>query len=263
MTLFAPKVGMMQLVRIFTVTLCVVLLSSCSRQTLNPDENTSNASSVATQQVRRANSCSAFENRVWAQTVYDDDRNDNGQLDPDGDGLACEELPLGLAPALWADRIPESAVPVEFVSVTDGDTIVVAIDGRREPVRLVGIDAEEAGGPYRDVECFGPEASAFLKERLAPGDRLAIEKDQEERDRYGRLLRWVWLVRGDGEVYLLNEALVRAGYAERYRNTPNRRYQGQIIDAAAFAQRYAFGLWGACDESRLSLISADPAISPM
>ena len=56
-------------------------------------------------------------------------------------------------------------------------------------------------------------------------------------------------IAGDGEVYLVNEALARAGFAERYRNTPNRRYVDQIIAAEAFAQRHGFGLWGACESS--------------
>lgn len=191
--------------------------------------------------------CAGFDSRIWAQSIFDDDPAGNAALDPDDDGLACEELPLGAAPALWAGTVPNSAIPVDLVSVTDGDTIRVEISGAIEPVRLVGIDAHEAGGPYRDVECYGPEATRYLQWLLDLDGQLFIEKDQEERDRYGRLLRWVWLDPGDGEVYLINEALTRAGFAERYRNTPNRRYVEQIIAAEAFAERHGFGLWGTCE----------------
>lgn len=191
--------------------------------------------------------CGAFNSRVWAQTLFDEDPGGNAALDPDADGLACEELPPGIAPALWADSVPGDAIPVDLRSVTDGDTIEVTIAGRGERVRLVGIDSREAGGPYQDVECFGPEASSFLRRLLAVGGDIYLEQDLEDRDQFGRLLRWVWVDFGTGDVYLLNEALVRAGYAERFRDTPNRRYVDEVTDAETFARRYELGLWGACD----------------
>ena len=82
---------------------------------------------------------------------------------------------------------------------------------------------------------------------LGQGGRVFIEMDPEERDRFGRLLRWVWLERSDGEVYLPNEATIRAGYAERFRDTPNRRYVDVLIAAEDFVQRHGVGPWGACD----------------
>ena len=190
--------------------------------------------------------CALFDSRIWAQTVFDDDPAANATLDPDRDDLACEDLPLGAAPALWADAVPAGAVPVELASVTDGDTIDVVVNGGLEAVRLVGVDAPETGGPYRDVECFGQEGTAFLEWLLAFEGQLFIEQDAEDRDQYGRLLRWVWFDFG-GEVYLLNEAIIRAGHGERFRDTPNRRYVGELIAAEEFAQVYGLGLWGACD----------------
>jgi micrococcal nuclease len=192
--------------------------------------------------------CDAFHSRVWAQTVFDADPSESAGLDPDGDGLACEDLDPGVAPALWTDKVPANAVPVDLAEITDGDTIQVEVDGTREPVRLIGVDAPEAGGPYQDVECFGHESSEFLTGLLGRDGRLFIEKDREERDPYRRLLRWVWLDTGEGEVYLVNEALVRAGYAERFRDTPNRRYVDEILAAEEFAARHELGLWRACDD---------------
>ncbi len=195
-------------------------------------------------------SCSAFNSQVWAQMVFDQSPWQYGALDPDHDGIACEELPLGIAPALWANAVPDAAIPVDLASVTDGDSLDVVIDGREEQVRLVGIDARESGGPYQDVECYGPEAADFLRRLLAIDGKLYLEKDREDRDQYGRMLRWVWADFGTGNVYLLNEALVRAGFAERFRDTPNRRYVDEMIDAESFAQGYGLGLWGACDGAR-------------
>lgn len=204
--------------------------------------------------------CAAFDSRVWAQTVYDQDPGQHGDLDPDGDGLACEELELGAAPALWTHEVPDNAVPAELVSVTDGDTIEVIVSGKREPVRLVGTDAPEAGGPYQDVECFGPEASTYLAWLAGLGGDLYLERDQEERDPFGRLLRWVWLDLG-GEIYLLNEAVIRAGYAERFRNTPNRRYLDELVAAEAFARRHGFGQWRACSGAVAFAPSPSPEVA--
>jgi endonuclease YncB( thermonuclease family) len=195
-------------------------------------------------------SCTTFNSRIWAQTVFEGAPQENRTLDPDGNALACEELPLGIAPALWTDEIPEDAIPVDLVSVTDGDSINVIFAGQREQVRLVGIDTHESGGPYQDVECFGPEAASFLERLLDIGGTIALEQDVEDRDQYGRMLRWVWADFGTGEVYLLNEALLRAGYAERFRDTPNQRYLDELLDAEDFAQDHQLGLWGACGSGK-------------
>ncbi|MFN8591722.1 MAG: thermonuclease family protein [Thermomicrobiales bacterium] len=207
--------------------------------------------------------CGAFDSRIWAQSVLDEEPWRDATLDPDRDGLACESLPLGAAPALWTDQIPPSADPVDLVSVTDGDTIDVIRDGQLEAVRMVGVDAAESGGPYQDRECFGIESGNFLQWLTGQGGQIYLEQDREDRDRYGRLLRWVWLER-DGTVYLLNEAVIRAGYAERYRDTPNRRYVDELTDAEAFAQGYGAGLWSACEGEtpRLGLDQVPAASAP-
>ena len=191
--------------------------------------------------------CALYDTQVWAQSIFDTDPEQHTALDPDRDGLACEELVPGAVPALWTDEVPASAILVELGGVIDGDTIDVFLGDELESVRLVGVDARESGGPYQDVECFGPEGAQFLDSLLGRRGQLFIEKDREERDHFGRLLRWVWLDIGDGTVYLLNEALIRAGYAERFRDTPNQRYVDQLMAAQEFAQRHQHGLWSACD----------------
>ncbi len=190
--------------------------------------------------------CADFNSWVWAQTVYDADPGGERALDPDGNDIACDALPDGVAPATWTDEIPADAEPVDLINVNDGDTIEVWLNDRHERVRLVGIDTHEVGGGYQQEECFGPEASRFLKALLNVGGEIWIEQDVEDRDQYGRLLRWVWADFGTGEVYLLNEALVRAGFAERYRNTPNDLYLDELMAAEDFAQDYELGLWSAC-----------------
>ncbi|MFM9107413.1 MAG: thermonuclease family protein, partial [Chloroflexota bacterium] len=192
--------------------------------------------------------CRAFDNQVWAQAVFDRDPAGNRALDPDGDGFACEELPYGAVPALWTDAIPASAEQARLSSTIDGDTIVVRRkNGASEHVRLVGIDTPETGKGTRPLECYGAEASDFTAGLLAGVDNgtVWLEMDREDRDHYGRLLRYVWYTR-DGQVYMANAAIVRAGYAERYRDTPNRRYYQEFIDGQNFAKAHDYGLWSAC-----------------
>ena len=76
--------------------------------------------------------------------------------------------------------------------VADGDTIAVRIGGREEDIRFIGIDTPEV---YFGVECGGPEASASMKRMLKPGDHVNLVRDrtQDNRDYYGRLLRYVEL----------------------------------------------------------------------
>lgn len=220
--------------------------------------------SPAPRQAAAQATCAEFNSWVWAQTVFDANPFSARSLDPDGDGIVCDALPDGIAPATWTGQIPAAAEQVELITVNDGDTIEVWLNGRHERVRLVGIDTHEVGGGYQQEECYGPEASRFLKALLNVSGEIWIEEDVEDHDQYGRLLRWVWADFGTGEVYLLNEALVRAGFAERYRNTPNDLYLGQLIDAEAFAQDYELGLWGTCDVpgQTMNRQATSPRITP-
>ncbi|MGH9174455.1 MAG: thermonuclease family protein, partial [Vicinamibacterales bacterium] len=81
---------------------------------------------------------------------------------------------------------------VPVVRVVDGDTIIVAIDGVEERLRYIGIDAPESVRPETPVECFGREASAE-NARLVEGKRVELEADISNRDRFGRLLRYVYV----------------------------------------------------------------------
>ena len=95
----------------------------------------------------QALACDDFDSQIWAQTVYDTDPAGNVVLDPDGNGLACEELPSGAAPAMWTSHVPLGSQPVALIEVTDGDTIRVNVGGREEPVRLILIDTPETRDP--------------------------------------------------------------------------------------------------------------------
>jgi endonuclease YncB( thermonuclease family) len=196
--------------------------------------------------VAQAEDCTAFDSQVWAQSIFVLDPLGNAALDPDGNGRACEEFPVGAAPAWWTTEIPASAEPVTLASVVDGDTIRVIRQGVEEPVRLILIDTPETHDPNDPPECYGAEASSFLDWLLSLGGQIYLEPDVTDRDRYDRLLRYAWLDFGEGEVYLVNEAMVRSGYAALYTYPPDVKYVEQIRAANTFAREHGYGLWSGC-----------------
>jgi micrococcal nuclease len=147
-----------------------------------------------------------------------------------------------LGGTLWG-RAPSPVAGTVVRATIDGDTVRVDIDGVSEDVRLIGIDTPETVHPTRPVECFGPEASAHIAELLPEGTAVVLERDTEERDHFGRLLAYV-LRAADG--LFVNEAMVRAGYAEVLTIAPNVAHTATFTAAAAEARREGRGLWVAC-----------------
>lgn len=127
------------------------------------------------------------------------------------------------------------------VEVVDGDTFVVRYaNGRRDTVRMLGVDAPETVHPDRPVECFGPEARAYTTARLA-GRAVVLETDTESRDAYGRLLA---SVRVGGE--RVEDELLRRGLARFLVIAPNTRRARALLAAELDARGARRGLWGAC-----------------
>jgi len=121
--------------------------------------------------------------------------------------------------------------------VIDGDTIEIA-GGER--IRYLGIDTPETVDPRRPVGCFGHEASAKNKE-LVERKYVRLEKDITERDKYGRLLRYVYV-----QDRFVNLELVTGGYAVIYTFPPDVKYQEKLLAAQKEAREAKRGLWGAC-----------------
>jgi len=138
-------------------------------------------------------------------------------------------------------QVPQDAGVYELATVTnvvDGDTIDVRFaDGQTARVRLIGVDTPEVHG---EVECYGPAASQFTTEWLN-GKQVALERDVSETDRYGRLLRYVWV-----GPYLFNELLVREGYAGVATYPPDVKYTWRFVEVERAAREEQAGLWGAC-----------------
>jgi len=149
--------------------------------------------------------------------------------------------------------------------VVDGDTIEVSIGGMRYKVRYIGIDTPETVKPGTPVQWMGPEASAANK-LLIEGKPVILEKDVSETDRYGRLLRYVWLREADGSWLMVNLQLLRLGMAQVSTFPPDVRYVDSIfLPAQAAARDAGIGLWADAPSlpsgspSSLSPLTCDPA----
>jgi micrococcal nuclease len=118
--------------------------------------------------------------------------------------------------------------------VVDGDTIKLA-NGER--VRYIGIDTPETKHPRKPVEYFGKEASAANK-KLVEGKKVRLELDVQKRDRYGRLLAYVYV----GDIFV-NAWLVENGYAQVATYPPNVKYQKMFLKLQNEARASSKGLW--------------------
>lgn len=147
----------------------------------------------------------------------------------------------GSGPA--APAADDAAGAAIVVKVVDGDTIRVRIDGVEEPVRLIGIDTPETHGRGGLRECFGAEATRRTKALLPAGTPVRLVRDAELRDRYDRLLAYVY--RDDDDLFV-NLTLAEEGYAAAYTFPPNVAHADQFVEAAARAREAGRGLWSAC-----------------
>ena len=140
---------------------------------------------------------------------------------------------------------PPADGDVAFVlDVTDGDTIKVELqNGVIERVRYIGIDTPETVHPDEPVEPWGPEASA-ANEFLVDGRLVLLERDVSDRDRFDRLLRYVWVETPDGPL-LVNDELVALGLAEVRAYPPDTKYHEYLSDTEALAREAGVGMHAA------------------
>lgn len=132
---------------------------------------------------------------------------------------------------------------VKVLRVVDGDTIKVLISNKEDVVRLIGIDSPEILDERKPIQCFGKEASDKAKEILN-GKIITLEQDstQENRDEYGRLLRYVFIDSSN-----FNKFMISQGYAREYTFKGKiYKYQTEFIQAEKKARRENKGLWGSC-----------------
>ncbi len=158
---------------------------------------------------------------------------------------ACAVLAIALLGSAgwgwWSGGRGAARFDASVVATIDGDTIDVRLDdGRVERVRILGADTPETKDRRKPVQCFGPEASAYTHARLG-GRQVSLETDSEVRDKYGRLLAYVYV---EGERF--DDELLRLGYARVLIIPPNGKYARPMLEAELAARATRHGLWGAC-----------------
>jgi micrococcal nuclease len=139
----------------------------------------------------------------------------------------------------WSSETDEPELEEATVErVVDGDTIIVRVDGERERVRLIGINTPESVAPEaeRNTE-EGVEASDYTKSLVGEGDTVWLESDVSDRDKYDRLLRYVWLEKPTDtddpaqiKKWMLNAIIVDAGYGEARAYEPDTAHQ-DVLDS--------------------------------
>ena len=125
---------------------------------------------------------------------------------------------------------------VRVERIYDGDTIGAVVDGRFEKIRLLGIDA-----PEMDQRPWGRKAKECLESLLAAANsKISLEYDIEQRDKYGRILGYIWIQ--DGR--MLNEEMLKKGCAVLFTYPPNVKYVKSFRAAQQKARENKSGIWG-------------------
>jgi micrococcal nuclease len=154
-----------------------------------------------------------------------------------------------------SDPQPERVL-ANVVRVIDGDTINVEVAGQPFTLRYIGVDTPETKHPTKGVEPYGPEASERNRQ-LVEGKTVLLEKDVSETDRFGRLLRYVYV-----DDAMVNEVLVREGYARASIFPPDIRYVTRFKTLEREAIVAGRGLWSFADPPPLDPDSGGLETSP-
>jgi micrococcal nuclease len=166
-------------------------------------------------------------------------------------GIACAAIAAALLLAVsgcgGGEVGPGDEIDGTVSRIVDGDTIVANLGGREERVRYIGIDTPESVKPnVKDPDCFGPEASSENERLLPSGSPIRLVVGTEPRDRYGRLLAYVYRKDQGGQELFVNADLVRRGFADTLVFPPNTRHAGEFAQLRTRAARAGLGLWQRC-----------------
>lgn len=124
----------------------------------------------------------------------------------------------------------------------DGDTIAVNMNGSVEIIRMIGVDTPETHRPETPIQCYGQEAAEYTKNLIGNNKvRLQADSQNTNRDRYNRLLRYVYLADGT----LIEAKIISEGYGFAYTLFPYQRIE-EFKALEANAKKNAKGLWSAC-----------------
>lgn len=161
------------------------------------------------------------------------------------DGSGIRRLASRVGGVLGLGEDSEASAGARVLRAVDGDTLVVRVGGREERVRVLGIDTPETVKPGAAVGCYGRQASSHAKAWAAEHRSVRLDRDQAapDRDRYGRLLRYVGPAGGGRD---LSAEQVRGGYARVAAYGQQLARLPQLRRAEQRARNARRGLWGAC-----------------
>lgn len=171
--------------------------------------------------------------------------------------VETQQQPSATPTQAEADDPKAGKQEAKVTRVVDGDTIEVSINGKKETIRFIGINTPETVDPRKPVECFGERASAVAKENLT-GETVWLEADptQGERDKYSRLLRFVWT---DDATVDFGKVMIATGFAYEYTyNTPY-KYQAVYKQAQKEAEQGKKGLWA---DNACPVATTKPTVAP-
>ena len=192
--------------------------------------------------------------------VRDDDQKNSAQ-EKERETKTPEEKPKiesgVVGESLLANEDIRKSPTYQVLRVTDGDTIHINYNGKNKKVRLIGLDTPETKDPRKPIQCFGREATAKMTELAENKNiRLEFDKTQGERDKYGRLLAFVYSEDSKNLAY----EMIRQGYGNEYTYNSNPyKYQNEFKEAARKAREENKGLWA---ENTCAGNTAKPAGTP-
>lgn len=131
---------------------------------------------------------------------------------------------------------------VKVINIVDGDTLMILEDKKPHLVQLIGVDAPEKIGPTQYPQCYEFESRHEIATNFFAKDdqaRLVADKDINDKDQNGHLLRYVFLKNGE----MLNEQMLVQGLGRQYLSEKKYRYQDRLAEAQAKAQSKNTGLW--------------------
>jgi micrococcal nuclease len=181
--------------------------------------------------------------------------NEKGVVSVDTNDAKASEVPVSKQQK--SDQSPLYSV----VSVVDGDTVKLSIDGTTKTIRLIGLDTPETVDPRKPVQCFGKEASNKAKELLTGRSvRIEVDASQGTLDKYGRMLGYIF--RDDGLFY--NKYMIEQGFAHEYTYNLPYKYQSEFKAAEKSARENQKGLWSpdTCNGDTTSASEASSTQTP-
>jgi micrococcal nuclease len=160
--------------------------------------------------------------------------------------------------------IPAGAQEARIWGWIDGDSLKVRIGKKTEELQLIGVDAPELAQEQRAEECYAKEADEHIRSLVFKKQTVYLERDKDDRDGDGHLLRYLWVPgEGGAKAFLLNTKQIRDGYAVYDRMKPNVHYDTKLKTAVRDAKAKGRGLWTACGGAHEAVKLADqPAPQP-